>query len=189
MLRSLVGSEMCIRDSSSLVCFFRFVSTRSSSYIPMWRLKTDSILKLGNPQPSGLKSRLKIGHKISHFHACFLPGCLTAGVDPNLEAKRGRGSTRGERHRRDTTGVTCSVSSSAPMVFTVQALLSLCPKPSIPTATANMQHRLGKRREREAPLRPGNGSRTGRYGGSGMPNPPRGNNISSANGDLSLIHI
>ena len=52
-------------------------------------------------------------------------GCLPAGVDPNLEAKRGRGSTRGERHQGDATGVTSSVSSSAPMVFTVQALLSL----------------------------------------------------------------
>ena len=117
----------------------------------------------------------------------FLPGCLPAGVDPNLEAKRGRGSTKGERYQRDATGVTWSVSSSAPMVFTVQALLSLHPELSVPTATANRQHRLGKRREREAPaskhqIRPGNGSRTGRRG-SGMPNPHRENKISGANGD------
>ena len=116
-----------------------------------------------------------------------LPGCLPAGEDPNLGAKRGRGSTRGERHQRDATGVTSSVSGSVPMVFTVQALLSLRPEPSIPTAMASKRHRRGKRREREAPaskhqIRPGNGCRAGRRG-SGMPNPPRENNISGANGD------
>ena len=66
-------------------------------------------------------------------------------------------------------------------------MLSLRPEPSVPTAKANKQHRLGKRREREAPAskhqtRPGNGSRTGRRG-RGMPNPPREKNIPGANGD------
>ena len=73
------------------------------------------------------------------------------------------------------------------MEFTVQALLSLRTEPSVPTAMANKQYRLGKRREREAPaskhqIRPGNGSWTGRRG-SGMPNPPR-ENISGANGNI-----
>ena len=72
-------------------------------------------------------------------------------------------------------------------MFTVQALFSLRPEPSVPTAKAIKQHRLGKRREREAPvskhqIRPGNGSRTGRRG-SGMPNPHCENNISCVNGD------
>ena len=40
-----------------------------------------------------------------HLMCCIflpssLPGCFPAGVDPNLEAKRGRGSTRGERYQR-----------------------------------------------------------------------------------------
>lgn len=88
------------------------------------------------------------------------PGYLSATVDPNLEAKRGRGSTRDQRHQRDATGVTRFVSHAS------RTLPTLCPAPSVRTATVKKQHRHGKWRVRETPackhqIRPGNVSRAG----------------------------
>ena len=82
----------------------------------------DKTLKSGKERKKMEKKEKK---REKHEQRDEIPRLPPAGVDPNLEAKRGRGSTRGERHQGDATGVTSSVSSSAPMVFTVQALLSL----------------------------------------------------------------